>query len=202
MLNGSHSNTGGLAGSLMLRASGGLGTRADDVGAQDGVGHGSRLSGATLLSEDSAIDVQAPSATNFPGSGEVGHNLPDAAKEVGMDGVAGSGARGSLSGLRSGPGSLSYASSADNRDHEAHLRDQRDPSPIRIEARAGAVHSHEEWKGNRGAGGPGDRIQRQQTGDGRDPRMDPLAPPRSFPASHAAARQRRHGPFRRSKPSK
>jgi hypothetical protein len=41
MQNGGHSSTGGLAGSL--RASGGLGTRADDVGAQDGAGHRSML---------------------------------------------------------------------------------------------------------------------------------------------------------------
>jgi hypothetical protein len=138
----------------------------------------------------------------LPGSGGVGHDLPDAANKVGVDGVAGSGARGSLLGLRGGHGSLFYASSADSRDHGAHRWGQRDPSPICIEARAGAVHSHEEWEGNRGAGGPGDCILRQQTGDGRDPRVDPLAPPRSFPASHQAARQRRHGPFRQYKPSK
>jgi hypothetical protein len=36
-------------------------------------------------------------------------------------------------------------------------------------------------EGQLGASGPDDRIQRQQTGDGRDPRVDPLAPPRSFP---------------------
>jgi hypothetical protein len=80
--------------------------------------------------------------------------------------MAGSGTRGSISGLRAGPGSLSYASSADSRDHGAHRRGQQDPSPIHIEARAGAVLSHEEWEGNHGAGGPSDRVQRHQTGDG------------------------------------
>jgi hypothetical protein len=163
MQNGSHSNTGGPAGSPVLRTSGGLGTLVDDVGAQDGVGHGS-----TLVKSDAAIrrrsDRRSSSISDrLPGSGGVGHNLPDTAKEVGVEGMAGSGARGSLSGLRSGPGSLSYASSADSRDHETHRRGQRDPSSICIEARAEAVHSHEEWEGNRGAGGPGDRIQRQQT---------------------------------------
>jgi hypothetical protein len=58
MQNGSHSNTGGLASTSVLRASGGLGTRADDVGTQDGVGHGSTLFRSDLLSEDGAIDVQ------------------------------------------------------------------------------------------------------------------------------------------------
>jgi hypothetical protein len=158
MQNGSHSNAGGLASSPVLRASGGLGTRADDVGAQDGVGHES-----TLVRSDAAIQKRSDRRSSsisdrLPGSGAIGHDLPDAAKEVGVDGVAGSGARGSLSGLRSGPGSLSYTSSADGRDHGTHRRVQQDPSPICIEARAGAVHSHKEWEGNRGAGGPGDCI--------------------------------------------
>jgi hypothetical protein len=141
---GSHSNMGGLASSPVLQASGGLGTRANDVGAQDGVGHGS-----TLVWSDAAIrgrsDRRSSSISDqFLDSGEVGHDLPDAAKEIGVDGMAGSEARGSLSGLRGGPGSLSYASSADSRDHGTHRRGQRDPSPICIEARAGAVHLHKE----------------------------------------------------------
>jgi hypothetical protein len=127
MQNGSHSNTGGLASSLVLRASGRLGTRVDDVGTQDGVGHGS-----TLVRSDSAIqgrsDRRSSSISDrLPGSGGVGHDLPDAAKEGGVDGMARSGSRGLLSGLQSGPGSLSYASSADSRDHGAHRRGQRDP---------------------------------------------------------------------------
>jgi hypothetical protein len=116
--------------------------------------------------------------------------------------MAGSGTRGSLSGLRAGPGSLSYANSADSRDHVTHRRGQRDPSPIHIETRAGAVLSHEEWQGKRGEGSAGDRIQRHQTGDGRDPRLDSLAPPRDRLAPHEAARRGRHGPYRRYKPSK
>jgi hypothetical protein len=112
MQNGDHSNTGGLASPPVLRASGGLGTRADDVGAQDGVGHGS-----TLVRSDAAIrgrsDRRSGSISDrLSGSGGVGHDLPDAANKVGVDGVAGSGARGSLSGLRGGPGLLSYSSSA------------------------------------------------------------------------------------------
>jgi hypothetical protein len=112
MQNGSHSNTGGLANLPVLRASGGLSTRGDHVGAQDGVGHGS-----TLVRSDAAIrgrsDQRSSSISDrLPGSGGVGHDLPDPAKEVGVDGMAGSGARGSLSGLRGGPDLLSYASSA------------------------------------------------------------------------------------------
>jgi hypothetical protein len=165
MQNGGHSNTVELAGSPVLRASGGLGTRADDVGAQDGAGHGSTLVRSDATIRGRSDQCSGSISDQLPGSGGVGHDLLDAANKVGVDGVAGSGARGLLSGLRGGPGSLFYASSADSRDHGAHHRGQRDPSPICIEARAGAVHSHEEWEGNRGAGGPGDCIQRQQTGD-------------------------------------
>jgi hypothetical protein len=202
MQNGSHSNTGGLASTPVLRASGGLAALADDVSAQDGGGHG-----FTLVRSDAAIrgrsDQRSGSVSDrLLDSGGVGHDLPDTAKEVGVDGMAGSGARDSVSRLRDGPSSLSYASSADSRDHEAHCWGQQDPSLIYIEARAGAVQSHERWEGNRGAGGLGDRVQRHQTGDGRDPRLDSLAPPRSFFAPHEAARQRKHGPYRRYKPRK
>jgi hypothetical protein len=122
MQNGSHSNTGGLASLPVLRASGGLGTRVDNVGAQDGVGHGS-----TLVRSDAAIrgrsDRRSSSISDqLRGLGGVGHDLLDAAKEVGVDGMAGSGAKGLLSGLQSGPGSLSYASSAESRNHGAHCR--------------------------------------------------------------------------------
>jgi hypothetical protein len=190
MQNGSHSNTGGLTSTHVLRTSGGLGTDAGHDGAQgrDGLG-------AALIRSDAVIRGRGDrrsgsSGDRLPGAGGVGHDLSDAAKEVGVDGMAGSGTRGSLSGLRAGPGSLSYASSADSRDHGAHRWGQRDPSPIQIEARAGAVLSHEEWKGNRGQGSAGDRIQRHQTGDGR---LDSLAPPGDQLAPHEAARRGRHG---------
>jgi hypothetical protein len=119
MQNGSHSNTGGLASTHVLRTSGGLGTDAGHDGAQgrDGLG-------AALIRSDDVIRGRSnrrsgASGDRLPGSGRVGHDLSDAAKEVGVNGMAGSGTRGSLSGLRAGPGSLSYASSADSRDHGA-----------------------------------------------------------------------------------
>jgi hypothetical protein len=114
--------------------------------------------------------------------------------------MTGSRSGGSLSGLRGGPGSLSYASSADSRGNGAHRRGQRGPSPIHIEARAGAVFSHSQWEGHWGEGSAGDRVQGHQAGDRRDPRLDSLAPPRGQPAPHEAARRGRHGPYRRYKP--
>jgi hypothetical protein len=137
MQNGSHSNTGGLT--HVLRTSGGLGTDAGHDGTQDRDGLG-----AALIRSDAVIRGRSDrrsdaSGDRFPGSGGVGHDLSDAAKEVGVDGMAGSGTRGSLSGLRAGPDSLSYASSADSRDHGTHRRGPQEPSPIHIEARVGAV---------------------------------------------------------------
>jgi hypothetical protein len=158
MQHGSHSNTGGLTITPVLRTSGGLGTDTGHDGAQGRDGLGSALIRSDAVIRGRSDRRSGASGDRLPGSGGGGHDLSDTAKVVGVDGMAGSGTRGSVSGLRAGPGSLSYASSADSRDHGAHRSGQRDPSPIHIEARAGAVLSHEEWEGNRGAGGPGDRV--------------------------------------------
>jgi hypothetical protein len=93
MRNGGHSNKGGLASTHVLRTSGKLGTDAGHDGAQGRDGLGSALVQSDAVIRGRSDRRSGSSGDQLPGSGGVGHDLSDAAKEVGVDGMAGSGTR-------------------------------------------------------------------------------------------------------------
>jgi hypothetical protein len=122
MHNGSHSNTGGLTSARVLRTSWGLDEDVVYESAQDGDRAGSTLIRSDAVSRGRSHRRTGSVGDRSPDSGRVGRDTSGAAKKLGVDGMAGSRSGGTLSGLRGGPGSLSYASSADTREDGAHRR--------------------------------------------------------------------------------